>query len=54
MQELKKVVVIGASGFGREALDTLEAMQAAAAEVAKTLATTAAKDYNRYANAGLR
>lgn len=32
MQELKKVVVIGASGFGREALDTLEAMQAAGAE----------------------
>ena len=27
MQTPKKVVVIGASGFGREALDTLEAMQ---------------------------
>lgn len=32
MQELKKVVVIGASGFGRESLDTLEAMQTAGAE----------------------
>lgn len=32
MQTLKKVVVVGASGFGREALDTLEAMQAAGAE----------------------
>ncbi|WP_156832053.1 hypothetical protein [Yaniella halotolerans] len=39
---------------GQQALEFVEAMQAAAAEVAKTLATTAAKDYNRYANAGLR
>lgn len=29
MRTLKQVVVVGASGFGREALDTLEAMQAA-------------------------
>src|SRR5699024_7410933 len=32
MQTLKKVVVVGASGFGREALDTLEAMQTAGGE----------------------
>ena len=32
MQTPKKVVVVGASGFGREALDTLEAMQAAGAD----------------------
>ena len=39
---------------GQQALEFIEAMQTAAAQVAETLATTAAKDYNRYANAGLR
>ena len=39
---------------GQTALEFVEAMRTAAAEVAETLATTAAKDYNRYANAGLR
>lgn len=39
---------------GQTALEFVEAMQTAAAQVAETLATTAAKDYNRYANAGLR
>ena len=39
---------------GQMALEFVESMQTAAAEVAKTLATAAAKDYNRYANAGLR
>jgi len=39
---------------GQQALEFVETMQTAAAQVAETLATTAAKDYNRYANAGLR
>lgn len=39
---------------GEKALELVEAMQSAAAEVAETLANSASRDYKRYANAGLR
>lgn len=39
---------------GEQALEVVEAMKTAAAEVAETLANDASRDYKRYANAGLR